>query len=364
DRAIGAGDALVIPGLLGSSPTGRTNLIVQETSGLEALIAIDLLDPLGTVILTREETVPAFQHLRINDFAPAGTVAAALRVREGSAGRVLAYATPLDVLSGDTWVVTDWPRVLGYPSTARQIVPIAGRLLGGNNNFFRTSLAITNRGTAGADVTVRFASSLATTAEASVTVPPGQTRSWDDVLHDLLALDGGIGYLDIEPHGAPLAITSRTFATVGEDPKTFGTGVPPVAATGLASGERRRVTGIDDADTPTITAKIPATFRTNLGLVETSGKPVTVRVTLHFRHPQGTRLVSVGSGRREIQLNPNQFLLLQSVSREILGDYRNALQGNLKNLFLDVEIVGGEGSLIGFASSVDNGSADQLFKLE
>ncbi|MGH9458382.1 MAG: hypothetical protein ACRD2J_12185 [Thermoanaerobaculia bacterium] len=365
DRSIGAGETQTISGVMGTSAAGRTNFIVQETSGRDATVIIDLLDANGSVLASKEELVPAFQHARLNNLAPAGAVAARITVKGGSAGRVLAYATPLDALSGDTWIITDWPRVFGFDAGQRQIIPIAGRVIGANNNLFRTSLAITNGSASAANAIVRFISNVGAVTAKTVTIEPSRTAAWDDVLGELLELDSGLlGYIEVDPQGTPLAVTSRTFATVGDDPKTFGTGVPTIPAQGLALGDVRRISGFDDADTATIIARLPATFRTNLGLVETSGKAATVKLTLHFRHPQGTRLTVVGSASKEISVGPNQFILLQNVSREILGTYRESLQGNLKNLFLDVEIVSGEGRVVGFVSSVDNGSADQLFKLE
>jgi hypothetical protein len=361
DRAIGAGERLFIPGVLGSSAGGRTNLMVQETSGNYASVTVTLLNASGATIASLPKTIEPFQHWRENTFAPAGAVAATVAVDAGSSGRVLAYATPVDALSGDTWVLTDWPRVLGFDASARQIVPIAGRILGGNNNFFRTSLAIMNRAAAPASVVVRFYPG---GVSRTVIIPPASTSSWGDLLKDLLALDSGLGYLDIDPQGSPVVVTSRTFATVGDSAATFGTAVPAVPAAGMKLGDMERISGFDDADRETITARMPATFRTNFGLVETAGKSATVRLTLHFRHPQGTRLTIVGSASKDIFINPNEFYFRQFIAQEILGDFRQSLQGNLKDLFLEVEVIGGEGRIIGFTSSVDNGSSDQLFKLE
>ena len=63
-------------------------------------------------------------------------------------------------------------------------------------------------------------------------------------------------------------------------------------------------------------------------------------------------------------LAPGQFLLLQGIAAQVMGDFRATLKGNLKDLFADVEVIGGEGEVIAFASSVDNGTGDQLFKLQ
>ncbi|HSN67597.1 MAG TPA: hypothetical protein VLV48_00005, partial [Thermoanaerobaculia bacterium] len=352
-----------ITGLLPSSAAGRTNLMVQEVSGADALIAVDLLDANGSVIVTKEDFVPAFQHIRMSDFVPAGAAAAVIRLR-GTTGSVLAYATPLDALSGDTWVVTDWPRVQGFDPAGRQIIPIAGKLEGANANYFRSTMALVNQAASAASVVARFVSNAGTVTEKTVTVPARGTVSYGDVIGELFALPSGLGFLEIDPQGTPVVVTSRTFATIGTDPKTFGTGVPAVAPASMKTGDTERISGFDDADQAIVTAKTPATFRTNLGLVETSGKGVTVRVTINFRHPVSTLVTTVGSGSKEFLLAPRQFLLLQGVAAQILGDYRASLKGSLKDLFVDIEVVSGDGEVIAFTSSVDNGTGDQLFKLQ
>lgn len=364
DRSIGPGERMFISGLVGFSATGRTNMIVQEVTGSDATITVDLLDATGAVVASSPQSVPAFQHIRLNNSVPAGAVASVITVGAGSAGRVLAFATPLDAISGDTWVVTDWPRVDGFAATERQVIPVAGRVIGANANFFRTSMSILNQGSSTANITARFVANTGAVTSKSVSLGARTTRSWEDVVGELFAIENGLGFIEIDPAGAPLSVTSRTAATIGDDPRSFGTGVPAVAANAMTAGEITRISGFDDADAEVITARTPATFRTNLGLVETSGNAATVRITLHYRHQQSTTLTEIGSATRDINLGPKQFLLLQNVSRQVLGDYRNSLQGNLKNLFLEIEVIGGTGSVVAFTSSVDNGTADQIFKLE
>jgi hypothetical protein len=73
----------------------------------------------------------------------------------------------------------------------------------------------------------------------------------------------------------------------------------------------------------------------------------------------------VGAAKKDFALAPRQFLLLQGIAAQVLGDTARAmLKGNLKDLFADIEVVGGDGEVIAFTSSVDNGTGDQLFKLE
>ena len=76
-------------------------------------------------------------------------------------------------------------------------------------------------------------------------------------------------------------------STVNGQPGTFGSATPTLPAAGLLkNGSLRAIGPLDDARPTTR----PATFRTNFGLVETSGNSATVRVTLRFNYPAGTKL--------------------------------------------------------------------------
>ena len=50
--------------------------------------------------------------------------------------------------------------------------------------------------------------------------------------------------------------------------------------------------------------------------------------------------------------------------RQAIGEDRGAFNGNLRNLFVDVEMTDGDGSLLVFTSSVDNGTGDQILKTD
>ena len=118
-----------------------------------------------------------------------------------------------------------------------------------------------------------------------------------------------------------------------------------------------------DAARTTVVAGRPGTFRTNFGLMETSGKPVTVRVTLRFNFPAGAKAQGIGAASRDYPLNGNQFLMLNSIAGEILGVAR--LQyGDLTNVEADFQVISGVGSVLLFTSSVDNATGDSILRTE
>ena len=97
--------------------------------------------------------------------------------------------------------------------------------------------------------------------------------------------------------------------------------------------------------------------------METTGSPVTVRVTFRFTFPAGQKAQGTGAASRDYQLNPNQFLLLNSISSEILGPARLQF-GDLSSVEADFQVTAGSGAVMLFTSSVDNGTGDSILRTE
>lgn len=103
-RAIGSGDAASTAIQLESSTRYRTNVGAAETAGEPATVRVRLYDANGTQIFVKEVPIPAFGQMQFNfanEGAPTfGNGRATFEVA-GGAGRVLAYASVVDNLSGD-----------------------------------------------------------------------------------------------------------------------------------------------------------------------------------------------------------------------------------------------------------------------
>lgn len=61
-------------------------------------------------------------------------------------------------------------------------------------------------------------------------------------------------------------------------------------------------------------------------------------------------------------LAPNQFMLLGSFTNAILGANRAAL-GDLHNVTVEFTVTDGDGQVVPFISSVDNGTGDSTFRV-
>ena len=363
DRSLIAGESLALAGLRADA-NAHTNLYVQETSGNQASVQTEFYDASGVVQSSRTDTVAPFGLLQLGQAVPAGAVSALVTNSGSSAGRVNAYATPVDRLSGDTWTMADWRLLNQYSYDEPVVIPIAGAARGANNTYFRTDVAIMNTATTPSTATVRYVPRDAAPVERTITINGRSTATYTDIVNSLFNVTiDSVGFVLITPAPASsLTVGSRTYTTVIGGAATFGTGVPVVAVSStLQAGDLRRVAGIEDAALATVLAARPATFRSNLGLMEVSGQPATVRVTLRFMYPLG-KVTASGVASKDYELNGNQFVLT-SLTRDILGAGRDEI-GDLKNLVIEIAVTGGEGRVAFFVSSVDNGTGDTVLRTE
>jgi hypothetical protein len=364
DRAVGASNTIVLTGLRKDATT-HTNLYIQETAGFAASVQTDFFGADGSSLGSRTDAIDAFKMVQLVNVVPSNAVSAVITNNSTAGGKIAAYATPVDETSSDTWAVADWSRQFGYAGSETVIVPVAGSVHGANNTFFRTDVAITNRGTSTATGTLRYISRTGSKTDRVITLSGRQTTVMSDVIGSTFNVSGDTtGYLTFIPSSGAVAITSRTFTTGGSSTATFGTGVPVMAASSaLRAGGVRPIAGLSDSSRQTVIAARPATFRTNFALMETSGQRTTVRVTFRFTFPAGEKAQGVGSAYRDYTLNGNQFVLLNSIASEVLGPARLQF-GDLSNVEADFQVIDGIGSVMTFTSSVDNSSGDSILRTE
>lgn len=366
-RAIASGETSMVAGLR-KSETSHTNVYLQEVSGTATPVSVTFLGADGKALgVPTENPVFAFAPAIIGQAAvPEGTVS--MLVKNLGGGAVVAYATPVDRSSGDTWAITDWNRFFGRSGTEEQIIPVAGSAPGRNNTYFRTDVAIANPGTASAGGTLRYYQQTPAVAlyEKPFTVAPRATLVLDDAVVSFFgAAAPSLGHVVVVPEGAAVDVSSRTYTTVQGTTKTFGTGVPALGrADALRLGQAKAFGAVKDSTASTTNAARPGTFRTNVGLVETDGAPVTVRVSVLLF--DGRQLAAGGStGEKSYTLAPHEFRQLNAIVSEILGAAtRESSLGELDNVQVKVEVTGGEGAVLAYVSSTDNGSGDTVLRVE
>jgi hypothetical protein len=196
------------------------------------------------------------------------------------------------------------------------------------------------------EITFTPSASDGTTAgqQTIVSVRPHETVALDDVLQHWFGAgalsDGATGSLTIRAldatgFGRTIA-SSRLFNTTSEG--TFGQLIPAVPLLKFIAGNMK------GALTMTQLAQ-SASFRTNLGLVEGSGKPATVLLSLFDGN--GTKLTE-----SVMNLAPGEHRQLGSVFAQGI---------DTANARADVKVLSANGSVFAYASVVDNRSGDPSF---
>jgi hypothetical protein len=363
DRALRSGESIFLTGLRrDAARTTYTNIYIQETSGATANYEIDFLDLAGnTVGEKRIGSVNPFRLSSIGDGAPVGAVAARITNAAGSAGRLVAFATPIDNISGDFWALADWNHELGAPLDEPVVIPVAGSVQG-NGAFFRTDVAISNRATGSSTGTFTYFDRSGAIRNREISLAPRESLVLNDVVATSFPdLGNALGYLEFRPEGGAFSLTSRTFATVPSLQGTYGTAVPALPrASALRLGQSKIIAGLDVASLQTINAKKPGTFRTNLGLVEIAGQPASVEVTVVYADIKqlvaGIRLTTVS-----YDLAPHQSII-DGIVQRIQASNPNI--SDLRNVQLKFKVTKGEGAVIVYTSSIDNGTADQVLRTE
>jgi hypothetical protein len=131
----------------------------------------------------------------------------------------------------------------------------------------------------------------------------------------------------------------------------------------LAAGNSRIFGGLEDSTTATVLAGQGATFRTNLALIEIGGATATARVSVYF--PDGRQLAAGGAqGVKDYALQPNQFLQLNGLLKQVIGDSRETELPDLRGVEVKIEVISGSGSVIPFVTSTDNGTGDTVLRTE
>jgi hypothetical protein len=333
-------------------------------SGLPGAAEIRFFNAAGAQVGAPQSfAVGPFALVQLPGIVPEGAVRAT--VLNTSGAKLAAYATPVDDLSGDTWALADWGQQFGTAPGAMQIIPVAGAAPGANNTYFRTDLALTNDTAGTASGTLTYYPRGAAPIAKGVTLEAGRTLQLNDVASTFFGAPNSVGFVVYSTaSGARISITSRTYTTVQGQQASFGTGVPTLPAEfGMRAGETRLFGGLEDSTRATVDLQTPGTFRTNFALIETSGKPVTVTASILFYN--GKQLAAGGAvGALTIQLAPYEYRQYNGMVQAILGTSRETSYDDLHNVQIKFTVTSGEGRVIPFVTSTDNGTGDTALRTE
>ncbi|HSP15887.1 MAG TPA: hypothetical protein VLV78_14160 [Thermoanaerobaculia bacterium] len=357
DRSIAAGERMFLPGVEKTATT-KTDLYIQEVTGAAATIQTESLADDGHVVATRSDSLSPFGFLQIADAVAAGATAIRITNASPAAAKISAYATVADSATGDLWTVVDPQKAFGTTSQTT-IVPVPPSAKGSKYDLF-----VTNTGSGDAFVSLETVASggrrrlvkraaAIGNAASTVTIPSQQTRH--------MSIDGlANGYVKVT--GSPISAAARL--SVSGNGGTFGSALPAVpSSAAIGVGDVRYFTGIDDASAATISAATPVTFRNGLALIETTGRSVTVRITLQFTFSASSILSASTAYRREFTLGGSQDLYLSDLVGSVVGTGRDSF-GDLRNIQMDVEVASGGGRVLPVLVSTENSSGDTAVRVE
>jgi uncharacterized repeat protein (TIGR01451 family) len=246
------------------------------------------------------------------------------------------------------------PGTLTGPSATALVIPSVGHLPGFSSQW-QSDVRIANVLALSKKVQLTFSAGSATSQavkQTTVSIDPGSTIAFDDIVRNWFGIgamnDASNGVLTVQPldaTGKPdlsvnkaAAVSSRTFNTSAAG--TLGQFIPGVSIANFLSKLPGAVSTLalqQIAQTDT--------FHTNLGLVEATGKPASVLVS-----------VFDGAGNKVLDLPVS---LAAGEQRQLNGFL--ATNGiTLTNGHIEVQATAGDGKVTAYASVIDNRTTDPL----
>jgi hypothetical protein len=329
------------------SPRFRTNFGIAEGAGEAATVVLRIFGTAGGAPLaTRTLTLKPGEQQQINNFIADSGIPTLQDGRieveiTSNTGAVTAYASVLDNLTTDPLAVA--PVAVDQISSTRYTLPGVADLNNGANNF-HSDVRIFNGGTS--DVTANLTYypinlTAAPTQAAPVLIRAGEMKVFDNMLPAFFNVRDGAGSLVVTTATpSSLVVTGRTYTDVVGG-GTYGQFIPGVMPEeGLGLGDRPlEVLQIEQTDQ----------FRSNLGLVELTGTPVTVRVTLHIPDSKVT-------ASADLELRGNEFRQEGRIVDKFMG-----AGAQTYNARVSVRVVGGSGRVAAYSSVIDNKSLDPTY---
>ncbi|HEY3053092.1 MAG TPA: hypothetical protein VGK04_06850, partial [Thermoanaerobaculia bacterium] len=331
---------------IAQSPRFRTNFGLAEGAGQPASGIIRIFDVAGNNLKEIPFNLLPGEQRQFNGFITVNGVPTLTDGRieveiTSATGAVTAYASVLDNVTTDPLAVP--PVDVESVSSSRYVVPGVADLNNGASNF-HSDVRIFNGGAGDVVANLTFYPFVGLPgagASKSLTIPRGQVAVLDNILPNFFNVSSSGGSVVITtPSPSSLVATARTYTNV-ENNGTYGQFIPGVTPPeGVGNGERAlQILQLEQSDG----------FRSNVGLVELTGNPVTVTVSLYMPDSKITPSFDVALGA-------NEFKQLNSVIATFLGAGTQTY-----NARISVQVIEGSGRVSAYGSVIDNRSFDPTY---
>ncbi|HUK33020.1 MAG TPA: DUF11 domain-containing protein [Vicinamibacterales bacterium] len=331
-KALDSSHAATILGLqqIAQNDAMRTNLGLMEASGQPAQVLISVFDASGKKLLDTPMSLAGGQHVQLNGFLtqnhivlPDGRIQVQVT---GGDGKISAYAAVIDNTSGDPMFIPGVP--LGQNAFADFVLPGVADLNTGLAAW-RTDMRIFNPTATPQFTTMTFYPSSGDPQSTSFTVNAGEVKQLNNTLSSVFGVTNTGGAIHVTTTSpVPLEVSGRTYDLTSNG--TFGQ-----LQTAVTSAD---AIGQGDGPLQILQAEDSVRERTNLGLVEVTGKPATVEVSLFL--PDSKVAPST-----QIPLPANGFVQIPVIQSFGLS--------NVYNARISLKVVGGDGRISGYASVID-----------
>ncbi|HSP15635.1 MAG TPA: putative Ig domain-containing protein [Thermoanaerobaculia bacterium] len=337
---VGKGSILSLQQIAQSSAY-RTNFGLLEASGEPATVVLHVYDKSGNLLADIPESLLPSEHLALNGLLSANNITlddGRVEVEvTSSTGKVSAYASVLDNLSNDPLLVS--PVLKSAVSSNRYTIPGVAYTNGIAN--WRSDVRLYNAGANSVSATLLFypQGAPASPQARTVNIAAGETKGLDNILNTTFGItdpSAGGSILVTTPSASSIIASARTYTPV--DVGTVGQFIPAVtAADSVGAGDRSlQLLQLESSDA----------FRTNIGLVETTGSSAVAEVSLILPDSKVTPVISFTLAANEfVQFPLSAFGLTDSIY----------------NARVSIHVIDGSGKVAAYGSLVDNLSKDPTY---
>ncbi|HEX8619147.1 MAG TPA: hypothetical protein VF911_16315 [Thermoanaerobaculia bacterium] len=319
----------------------RANFGFAEASGQPADLAVRVYHASGALLATIPVSLKGREHRQINAMLAANGITELTDGRVevevvGGTGKVTAYVSEVDNKTNDPLLVS--PVLKGTITANRYIVPGTAYIQNASA-FWVTDMRVFNAGAAPTPATLTFypQGNPAGAMTREIVLGAGEIKVLDNVIGDLFGQPNGAGGM--------IAVTTPTATTLNATARTYNkteNGTYGQFIQGVTPAES---VGAIDRPLQLLQLEQSSRFRTNIGVAETSGQPVTIEVTAIGPDTLTTPHV-------RIDLAANEFRQFS------LGSFG---LGDLYNARVSVKVVGGTGRVTAYGSAIDQKTQDPTY---
>jgi hypothetical protein len=320
----------------------RTNFGLVEGAGEPADVVLTVFDNAGHVVGTINQSLLPSEHLQLNSLLAANNISLTdgrVEVAVTSpTGRVSAYASTIDNLTNDPLMVS--PVLKPSEAATRFVLPGVGDFDSGFAHW-KSDVRLFDSGSADTPVTMSYYAQGKAGQPLTITssVKAGQVLALDNFIASQMPQAGTntAGSLVVTtPSSSSLVVTGRTYTDTGKG--TYGQFIPAVTPADSV--------GLNERTLQLLQLEQSSRMRTNIGVVETSGNPATVQVSIVLPDSRVTPVVT-------LNLAANEFVQIS------LGSF--GYTDSIYNARAVVKVTGGTGRVTAYASVIDQITQDPAY---